>query len=64
MEDLTVGLVKVDGSSIAPCTAEVLQDKLDDIINITFTEGLPAPVFTSAKLMNGNFKVTFNNVTT
>ena len=64
VEDLTVGLVNVDGSSMDPCTAEALQDKLDDLINITVTQGLPAPVFASAKLVNGNYKVTCNNATT
>ena len=31
---LTVGLASTDGSSIEPCTAEVLLDELDDLINI------------------------------
>ena len=64
MEDLTVGLVNVDGSSMDPCTAEALQDKLGDLINIIVTQGLPAPVFASAKLVNGSYKVTCNNATT
>ena len=58
VEDLTVGLVNVDGSSIDSCTAKVLQDKMDDLINITVTKGLPAQVFTSVRLVNGNYKVT------
>ena len=56
--------MNVDASSIDSCTADVLQDKLDDLINITVTKGLPAPVFTSARLVNGNYKVTCNNATT
>ena len=43
--NFSIGFVSGDGSSIENGTVEILQDKLDDLINIAIGQGQSAPYF-------------------